>query len=881
MKRLVVVESPTKARTIRNFLPAEYRVEASMGHVRDLPSSASEIPDTLRDTEWARLGVNVDKDYQPLYVVPPDKKKIVRELKAALKDADELYIATDEDREGESIGWHLVEVLEPRVPVKRMVFHEITREAIEQALRKTRQINTHLVEAQETRRVLDRLVGYAISPLLWRKIAPRLSAGRVQSVAVRLVVLREKERIAFIPANYWGMKARVARKDAAFEATMTHRGGLKIATGKDFADETGRLKEGLTDGRNVLILGEREARELADRLPDMPWRVASVEERTITRSPAPPFITSTLQQEASRKLNLSARQAMQVAQRLYEQGYITYMRTDSTNLSQEALEASRRSVESRYGRDYVSPQPRRYAGKVRNAQEAHEAIRPAGTQMKTAEELRLSGVEGALYDLIWKRTVASQMADARLRSVAANLIAGDGEHAVTFRATGRTIEFPGFFRAYVEGSDDPEGALEDRDQPLPPLAEGESLNCRDVEATGHETRPPARYTEASLVKVLEKEGIGRPSTYASIIDTIVDRGYVRRQSNQLVPSFTAFAANNLMERQFEKLVDIGFTADMEQNLDDIASGDKEALPFLEAFYRGTDGIANRVTTGLDLLDPREISSFSFPRWGPFTIRVGRYGPYVEGEVDGARVTTSLPDDLAPGDVTEEKLRELVLVGSEEDRVLGVHPTLDQPILLKKGPYGPYVQLGDDEQKGKPKRISLPKGVEAHDVDLATASALLDLPRSLGNHPDSGKEVKASIGRFGPYVQHGSTFASLKPTDEVLEIDLDRALELLSEKQAKNEPLRALGNHPETGEPIEILKGRYGPYVKHQKTNASVPKGTEVNDLTLNEALELLAAREKTKGGAGTKGKSPRTTKTEGATPKKKSTASKKATGKKK
>jgi DNA topoisomerase I len=831
-----------------------------MGHVRDLPSSAAEIPDALRNEDWARLGVNVDSSYEPLYVVPADKKKIVRELKAALKDADELFIATDEDREGESIGWHLVEVLQPKVPVRRMVFHEITREAIEMALTKTRDIDSHLVAAQETRRVLDRLVGYAISPLLWRKIAPRLSAGRVQSVAVRLLVIREKERIAFIPAQYWDLKADLARTGARFEAVMTHRGAIRLATGRDFEDETGRLKPGLTAGKDVLLLSEDEARDLAGRLPEMPWRVAGVEVKTLTRSPAPPFITSTLQQEASRKLNLSARQAMQVAQRLYEQGFITYMRTDSPNLSQEALQASRRAVESRYGADYLSPGPRQYAGKVRNAQEAHEAIRPAGTQMKTADELRLSGVEGALYDLIWKRTVASQMADARLRSVVAQIVAGgsqtsdvsaagEDDDTATFRASGRTIEFPGFFRAYVEGSDDPDAALEDRDNPLPALSEGDAVDCRNVEAAGHETRPPARYTEATLVKTLEKEGIGRPSTYASIIDTVISRGYVKKIGTQLAPSFTAFAANNLLERQFEQLVDVGFTADMEQILDDIAAGDKQARPYLEAFYRGKEGIETRVASGLDALDPRELSAFSFPKWGLFIVRVGRYGPYAEGEIDGEKATASLPEDLVPGDVTEAGLRELLETGSEEDRVLGIHPEAGEPVLLKQGPYGPYVQLGDDDQKGKPRRMSLPKGTDPSQVNLEVGVSLLSLPRTLGNHPESAKEVKASIGRFGPYVQHGSIYASLKPTDDVLEVDLDRALELLAEKAQKNQPLRSLGDHPETGDPVEILKGRYGPYVKHQKTNASLPKDRDPNEVTMAEAVEMLAAKAKTKPAA--------------------------------
>lgn len=847
MKRLVVVESPTKARTIRQYLPKEYRVEASMGHVRDLPSSAAEIPAQFKNMPWARLGVKVDDSFEPLYIVPSGKKKVVSELKSALKDADELYIATDEDREGESIGWHLVQVLNPKVPIHRMVFHEITREAILAALNQTRQIDENLVDAQETRRILDRLVGYTISPLLWRKIAPRLSAGRVQSVAVRLLVLREKERMAFVPASYWDLKALLEKEGSRFEATMTHLRGIRLATGRDFDDETGKLKKGLTAGRDVLLLGEEEARGLAVRLPAEPWRVSNVEEKIQTRSPYPPFITSTLQQEASRKLSLSARQTMQVAQKLYEQGYITYMRTDSVNLSQEAVEASRRSVVERYGKDYLSPQPRRFKSKVANAQEAHEAIRPAGKEMRTRDELGLDGVEGALYDLIWKRTVATQMADARLRFVTATIDAGAGQDASTFRASGRTIIFPGFFRAYVEGSDDPEAALEDRDQPLPALAQGDRLGCKEVEPHGHETKPPARYTEATLVKTLESEGIGRPSTYASIIDTIMRRGYVVKHGTQLVPTFTAFATNNLLEQQFEQLVDVGFTAEIEQVLDDIAAGERKSTPYLKSFYNGQNGIENRVEKALDVVDARTVSTVEGPKWNGYVVRVGKYGPYVEGEIDGETKTASLPDGIAPADITEGDLEHFLREGNTEDRLLGVHPDLEQPVFLKKGPYGPYVQLGDDEQGGKPKRMSLPKGMEPQAVNLQTALDLLTLPREVGTHPETGQSIKANIGRFGPYVQHGSTFASLTAQDDVLKVGLNRALELLAKKENKNKPIRSLGQHPETGESVEIFEGRYGPYVKHQKTNASLPKGQEPETVTMEEAVKLLAERGAAKG----------------------------------
>jgi len=823
-----------------------------MGHIRDLPASASEIPEALRNESWARLGVNVNDGFEPIYVVSSDKQKVVRQLRSALKSAQELYIATDEDREGESIGWHIVQVLSPEVPVRRMVFHEITLEAIQRALAETRDIDQSLVDAQETRRILDRLVGYSLSPLLWKKIAPRLSAGRVQSVAVRLLVMREKERMTFVPAKYFDLKAELEKRGEGFEAVMTHLGGVRLATGKDFDDDTGRLKESLRPGEDVLLWSEEEAGTLADRLPDATWRVVNLDDRISTRSPYAPFITSTLQQEANRKLSLSARRTMQIAQRLYENGYITYMRTDSTQLSKEAVEGSRSAVEQRYGKDYLSPKPKQYYSKVANAQEAHEAIRPAGREMKTKDELHLTGIEGALYDLIWKRTVASQMADARLRLITAHIEAGEGDEAARFRASGRSVQFPGFFRAYVEGSDDPEAALENRDQPLPELAVGDRPDFKRVDVSSHETKPPARYTEATLVRILEKEGIGRPSTYASIIDTIVGRGYVRKHGSQLIPTFTAFAANNLLEKQFEQLVDVGFTAEMEQILDDIAAGQREATPYLKSFFLGDAGLEHKVEAGLDEIDARQVSTIESPKWNGYVVRVGKYGPYVDGELDGVRATASIPEDLAPGDLSMEELHEMLEAGNAADRVLGKHPDNDMDVLVKNGPYGPYVQLGqEDEQKEKPKRISLPKGMQPSEVDRQTAVDLLALPRTLGEHPKTGKPIKASIGRYGPYVQHERTYASLKDEDDVLTVELERALQLLAEKTKKSGALRKVGDHPETGDPIEVWKGRYGPYVKHQKTNASLPKNTEPEDVTLDSALELLEKKQK-KGGRGRK-----------------------------
>ncbi|MEF8797044.1 MAG: type I DNA topoisomerase, partial [Salinivenus sp.] len=854
MKNLVVVESPTKARTIRAFLPSDgFQIEASMGHIRDLPASAKEIPDEFKDEDWARLGVKVDNGFEPLYVVPSKKKDVVKQLRAALREADALYIATDEDREGESIGWHLVQVLEPDVPVRRMVFHEITEEAIQRALDDTRDIDDRLVEAQQTRRILDRLVGYSISPLLWRKIKPKLSAGRVQSVAVRVLVRRERERITFVPATYWDLKAEL-RKGIGFEAEMTHLGGVRLAAGKDFDENTGRLKEDVTEGEDVRLLDEETATALAEQLPEQPWTIVDRKERTRTKSPTAPFITSTLQQEANRKLSLSSSRTMSVAQTLYENGYITYMRTDSTNLAQEAITGARTAVAERYGDDYLSDSVRQYSSSD-SAQEAHEAIRPAGSEMKTKEELGLEGIQGALYDLIWKRTVATQMADAQVRYINVYFEAEVEGEAARFRASGKRIDFPGFFRAYVEGSDDPEAELEDQERPLPPLEVGETsvddpssngergFLVHSIEPLGHETKPPSRYTEASLVKTLEEEGIGRPSTYASIINTIQNRGYVRKNGSSLVPTFTAFATNNLMEAQFEPLVDVHFTAEMEEVLDRIARGSTDPDPYLREFYYGDNGVEPRVEEGLSEIDGREISEIKFPKqWGDYVVRVGKYGPYVEGPMNGSTVTASLPDDLAPGDTTEEKLQSILEEANQDDRVLGIHPEADRPVLLKSGPYGPYVQLGDDDQEGKPKRVSLPPGVEPDDVDFDLGVRIIDLPREVGEHPETGQPITANIGRYGPYVKHKGTFASLKDDDDVLTVGHQRAVELIRQKEDRNKPERVVGSHPESGEPIEVWKGRYGPYVKHDGTNASLKDDQSIDALTMEEALDLLAEK---------------------------------------
>ena len=855
--RLVIVESPTKARTIRGFLPPGYEVAASMGHVRDLPESATDIPASYKGEEWARLGVDVAHGFRPLYVVPGQKRKVVAELRDLLRGADELILATDEDREGESIGWHLLEVLKPSVPVSRIVFHEITPEAIRAALESPRRVDDNLVRAQETRRIVDRLVGYTLSPLLWKKIASGLSAGRVQSVAVRLLVERERERRAFRSATYWDLKALLARAGESslaqvasrFTAQLVTVGGKRLATGRDFDESTGRLRA----GADVILLAGPEARALRERLEKGDWRVGDTEEKPSVRRPYPPFTTSTLQQEANRKLRLSARETMRIAQRLYEEGYITYMRTDSVHLSQQAIDASRTRIQRLYGQEYLSPAPRQFTTKSKGAQEAHEAIRPAGTEMKTVEELRLSGKEAALYELIWKRTVASQMADARLTQISAQIVAGDA----IFRASGRRIDFPGFFRAYVEGSDDPDAALEDREEPLPTLARGDPLGLLKLEPLGHETQPPARYTEATLVKMLESEGIGRPSTYASIIGTIVDRGYAEQTKNQLVPTFTAFAVTGLLEKHFPTLVDTQFTARMEEELDEIAEGEAEWLPYLEHFFLGEQGLETLVKAGGERIDPREASTVALSDLAA-RVRIGKFGPFVEVSEGDQVVTASIPEGIAPADLSEAQVSQLVKAKTEGPDQLGSDPVTGLPVLLLNGRFGPYVQLGEATNGEKPRRASLPKGVTPQTLDLATALRLLSLPRSLGAHPQSGSPVEAGIGRFGPFVVCDGDFRSLGPGDDVYTVGLPRAIELLSEPKAGKRtgatPLRDVGAHPSDGAPIQLYAGRYGPYVKHGTVNASLPKGADPEKLTVDEAVRLLAEREAKGDSGGRKGR---------------------------
>ncbi|MBD2159285.1 type I DNA topoisomerase [Limnothrix sp. FACHB-1083] len=880
MTTLVIVESPTKAKTIRNFLPSGYQVTASMGHIRDLPQSASEIPAAVKGEQWAQLGVNIEKNFEPLYVIPKDKKKVVKELQDSLKLADELVLATDEDREGESISWHLLQVLKPKVPVKRMVFHEITEEAIRSAIQNCRQVNDNLVHAQETRRILDRLVGYTLSPLLWKKIAAGLSAGRVQSVAVRMLVIRERARRAFKTGTYWDLKAALTSlDDRPFEAKLVALDGKKLATGADFDEATGQIAA----GKKVVLLNEEQAQTLRDRLRSGDWTVADIEERPNTRKPSPPFTTSTLQQEANRKLRLSARDTMRTAQSLYEQGYITYMRTDSVHLSQQAIEAARACVTELYGANYLSPQPRQYATKAKGAQEAHEAIRPAGSTFRTPQQTGLSGRELQLYDLIWKRTVACQMADARQTFVSAQIRVENAE----FRASGKRIDFPGFFRAYVEGSDDPDAAIEDREVLLPPLTKGDRVNCQDLEALRHDTQPPARYTEAALVKMLENEGIGRPSTYASIIGTIVDRGYAQQLGNALVPTFTAFAVTGLLENHFPDLVDFGFTAQMERTLDEISTGKTSWLPYLRQFYLGDGGLDTQVKVRESAIDPAEARTIVLEDLNA-DIRIGRYGAYVEVVDDqGATIKASLPKDLTPADLDAEQIAALIRQKTEGPASIGNHPETGESIYVLTGAYGPYVQLGEvTDENPKPKRTSLPRGVTPENLTLELALGLLSLPRLLGQHPETSRPVKASLGRFGPYIVHdmgkdgGQDYRSLKADDDVTTITLERALELLAQPKASRSrkqktPLRELGPHPDDNEPVNLYQGPYGIYVQHGKVNAGLAEGQTVESLTLAEALELLAAK------AGSKKKTARKTasKTTGKTTKTTSKTASKTTGK--
>jgi DNA topoisomerase I len=833
--KLVIVESPAKAKTIAGYLGKDFVVESSVGHIRDLPHNASEIPAKFKDKAWSRLGVDVDNAFEPLYVVDSRKKKVVADLKAKLKGADELLLATDEDREGEAIAWHLREVLDPKVPVRRMVFHEITRPAIERALTQTREIDDCLVDAQETRRILDRLYGYEVSPVLWRKIMQGLSAGRVQSVATRLVVERERERMRFVAADYWDVVATF--DPGGFDARLAAVDGRRVAQGRDF-DRQGQLRSA-----DTVQLAEADARGLAAALDGATFAVSSVEEKPYTRRPAAPFMTSTLQQEASRKLRLSSQQTMRVAQRLYENGYITYMRTDSTTLSESALTAAREQARELYGPEVVPDAPRQYTRKVKNAQEAHEAIRPAGDRFRTPDEVRreLSGEEFNVYDLIWKRTIASQMEDARGQTVSVRIAgqASDGRSA-EFATAGTVITFRGFLLAYEEGRDD---AVADGDEErlLPKLAEGDSVAATALEPEGHSTSPPSRYTEASLVKALEERGIGRPSTYAAIMGTILDRGYVRKQGQALVPEFLAFAVVNLLEGHFPQLVDYEFTARMEDDLDEIASGEEKRDEWLARFYFGSDGDAGLkelVEGRLGEIDAREINTVELPGTD-IVVRVGRYGPYLERGEE----RQTLPPDIAPDELTPARAEEL-LAQQKQEQELGVDPESGRTVVVKAGRYGPYVtELVDGDDK--PRTASLFKTMEPETVTLDDALRLLTLPRTLGD--SDGEEVVAANGRYGPYVKKGKESRSIDSEEQLFTITLDEALAKLAEprprgRRAAAPPLKELGDDPVSGKPVVLKEGRFGPYVTDGETNASLRAGDTMESITPERAAELLQAR---------------------------------------
>jgi DNA topoisomerase-1 len=836
-KRLVIVESPAKARTIAGYLGPDFVVESSVGHIRDLPDSAAEIPEKYKGESWARLGVDVEHGFEPLYVVDPDKKKTVAQLKKQLANADELLLATDEDREGEAIAWHLLEVLQPKVPTRRMVFHEITRDAIERALGETRDVDERLVDAQESRRILDRLYGYEVSPVLWKKVMRGLSAGRVQSVATRLVVQRERERMAFRAAAWWDLVATFDPE--TFEARLVSLDGQRVATGRDFGPD-GKLRG------EARQLDEDAVRGLAERLQGSSFSVARVERKPYVRRPSAPFMTSTLQQEASRKLRYSAQTTMRVAQRLYENGYITYMRTDSTTLSESALTAAREQASSLFGSDYVPPEPRRYERKVKNAQEAHEAIRPSGDRFRTPQDVRseLSTDEHALYELIWMRTIASQMKDAQGQTVSLR-IAGESSANETaeFAASGTVITFRGFLAAYEEGRDDDRAAQEDdEERRLPNVSEGDAVELRSLEPQGHETSPPARFTEATLVRTLEELGIGRPSTYASILGTILDRGYVFKRGTALVPAFLAFSVVALLEQHFGQLVDYDFTARMEDDLDRIAAGDEQRVEWLGRFYFGNgEGGLQELVSDLGAIDAREINSLEIG--DGIVLRVGRYGPYVER--DGQRA--SVPEELAPDELTIEKAEEL-LAQPSGDRELGADPETGLPLVARTGRYGPYVtEVLPEDSKEKPRTASLFKTMSLDTVTLDDALRLLQLPRVVGVAED-GEEVVARNGRYGPYVQQGKESRSLESEEQLLTISLPEALTVLAQprqrrgQRAATKPLREIGTDPVGGREIVLKEGRFGPYVTDGETNASLRKGDDPETVTLDRAVELLAER---------------------------------------
>ncbi|MCU1684950.1 MAG: topA [Amycolatopsis sp.] len=883
IRRLVIVESPTKARKIAPYLGSNYVVESSVGHIRDLPRGAADVPAQYKGEAWARLGVDVDNGFKALYIVTPDKKSKVAELKALMKDVDELYLATDPDREGEAIAWHLLETLKPKIPVRRMVFHEVTEQAILAAAADTRELDVDLVDAQETRRILDRLYGYEVSPVLWKKVMPKLSAGRVQSVATRIVVERERERMRFTSASYWDISATMdAGSEAApptFPARLVTVDGARLASGRDFGPD-GQLKAASAE---VRILAEADANRLVQGLNQRDFKVTSVEEKPYTRKPYAPFMTSTLQQEAGRKMRFTSERTMRIAQKLYENGYITYMRTDSTTLSDTAISAARSQATQLYGKEYVSEKPRQYTRKVKNAQEAHEAIRPAGEVFRTPGQVasELSTDDFRLYEMIWQRTIASQMNDAKGTTMSVRITgsATSGEEC-TFASSGRTITFAGFLKAYVEAVDtEAGGEADDKQSRLPVLVKGQDLTATELSPDGHTTSPPARYTEPSLVSKLEELGIGRPSTYASIINTIQDRGYVWKKGSALVPSWVAFSVIGLLERHFERLVDYGFTAGMEDELDRIANGDEQRTAWLGKFYfggeMGVDGSIGRlgglkklVEGSVEDIDAREINSlplFNDSEGHKVVVRVGRYGPYLEREVDGASQRANLPEDLPPDELSLE-LAEKLFATPQEGRVLGTDPVSGHEIVAKEGRFGPYVTelLPEGEplpenataaqkkaakaKQPKPRTGSLFKSMAIETMNLDDALKLLSLPRVVGKDPESGDEITAQNGRYGPYLKKGTDSRSLTTEDQLFEITLEESLKIYSEPKQRGRqasakpPLKELGPDPVSGKPMVVKDGRFGAYVTDGEFNATLRKDDSIEELTTERAAELIAEK---------------------------------------
>lgn len=845
---LVIVESPTKARTIAKFLPKGFEVKASVGHVRDLPNSATEVPAKYKKETWGRLGVNVEGEFEPVYVIPKGKKDVVKEMKAAVRKADLIYFATDEDREGESISWHLHDVLGSVVPYKRLVFHEITKTAIRKALESPREINQDLVRAQETRRIVDRLFGYGVSPLLWKKMIPKLSAGRVQSVAVRLMVERERARQRFTKSSFWGLKARFAKDGGGFEADLVELAGARVAAGKDFDPDTGSLKASAEgSSRRLLQLGAERAREVEEAVRASSPAVVSVEEKAFSASPQPPYVTSTLQQEANSKLRFQARHTMRLAQQLYENGFITYMRTDSTVLSDEAKTAARNLIVERFGREFLSEDVRYYRNKVKNVQEAHEAIRPAGGQFRAIDEVRNRlGAEAAkLYEMIWRRTLASQMPNARGTNSAVLLDAGEAR----FRAVGKTIEFAGFLKAYSAEAVPGDSSVDAKERLLPKLSPGDGVALESVEASERHTQPPQRFTEGSLIRELERLGIGRPSTWATIVDLVQSRAYASRRGTVLVPTFTAMAVVSLLETHFTRLTDYEFTAKLEDQLDAIARGELGRLEYLRSFYfgNGFKGLRTLIEDGEADIDPRKVCTLAVGEREDGTsveVRIGRYGPFLS---DGT-ARCSVPEELSPDELDLAKATELLELAGKGLAALGVDPQSNLPVYLKQGRYGPFVQLGEAEGENGSKRASLLRGMAPESVDIEVALKLLSLPRELGSHPESGQAVVAANGRYGPFVRCDQEVRSIPADISPLEISLEQALDLLSKQKsagrrsARTELLMALGQHPEKDAELKVMVGRYGPFVTDGEVNASLPKGTDPESVTVDQAVELLRAR---------------------------------------